>query len=130
MEHVIELLTSRVRTDVCEAVVVLAVGSECGVEAAEPGVRQMVHLVWTKDEQSSNNSSNAAPAAGEEAGTEPARSPREHVMHAYKTLFLTADPALPTRDQAQQMARNLFGCVSAPSPSPRPWTWCLYAGGD
>ena len=128
-----ELLTSRVKSDIVEAVGLLTVASECGVEAAEAGVRQMVHLIWTKDENAAPvapvapaTGAAGAPAIPEEAAAqEPARSPREHLMHAYKTLFLTADPALPAKDQAQQIARNLFAYATtfaaahASPPPPR-----------
>ena len=114
VEQAMELLTSRVKSDVVEAVVLLTVASECGVEAAEPGVRQMVHLIWSKDESSSSSSSSSTAAAApgpadEPASQEPARSLREHLMQAYKTLFLTADPSVPPKEQAQQVSRNLFG---------------------
>jgi len=138
VEHAVELLTSRVKSDVVEAVVLLTVASECGVEAAEPGVRQMVHLVWTKDESGNGAAAAAAPpsAADEPATQEPARSPREHLMQAYKTLFLTADPSLPAKEQAQQVSRNLFAyaaaaaaAAAAPGGLPRPLTRARVRGG-
>lgn len=82
---------STTKTDVVEAISGLIVLSDYGVAQAATGVRNMVHLVWSKDD-------------GAAAG----KAIRDHVVEAYQLLYFAADPRLPARERASQVARQLF----------------------
>ena len=89
----------------------------------------MVHLVWSKDDVTVAAAATAAPAgsttSAPAAGTAAAanapmsiddidnkdvkdRTVKDHVISAYQSLFLTEDPALPAKERAQRIAKNLF----------------------
>ncbi|GAA6015382.1 hypothetical protein JCM10207_008969 [Rhodosporidiobolus poonsookiae] len=110
METVTELLASSVKSEVLEAMEVCKTAKEYKVEAAEQGVRRMLHLIWTKDDAAP--SSTAAPTAGAsgEGGEEEkeTRGIRARLIECYSQLYFEPPADMGEKDSVAFVARNVI----------------------
>ncbi|GAA5986784.1 hypothetical protein JCM11641_004790 [Rhodosporidiobolus odoratus] len=108
METVTELLASSVKSEVLEAMEVCKTAKEYKVEAAEQGVRRMLHLIWNKDEPSASASAAAtAPTEGGEEEKE-TRGVRARLIECYSQLYFEPPADMGEKDQIAFVARNVI----------------------
>ncbi|KWU41778.1 hypothetical protein RHOSPDRAFT_22371, partial [Rhodotorula sp. JG-1b] len=114
MDTVTELLASSVKSEVLEAIEFCKVAKEYKLEAAEQGIRRMLHLIWTKDE-TPNTATAAASAEGAGGGgggddddAKEAKGVRSRLIECYSQLYFEPPEALPEKDQIAFVARNVI----------------------
>ena len=95
-ETALGLLSSRARSDVVETIEFFVAAYRYKIEKAQCGIRKMFHLVWSKDEASTEG-----------------KSIKEQVLGAFRDLFLTADARLSPKEQARSIVKQLiqYDCV-------------------
>ena len=114
MDTVTELLASSVKSEVLEAIEFCKVAKEYKLEAAEQGIRRMLHLIWTKDE--TPNTATAAASAegtggsGGDDDAKEAKGVRSRLIECYSQLYFEPPEALPEKDQIAFVARNVIEC--------------------
>ncbi|BGP16184.1 condensin complex non-SMC subunit Cnd1 [Rhodosporidiobolus nylandii] len=110
MDVVTELLASSVKSEVLEAMEVCKTAKEYKVEAAEQGVRRMLHLIWNKDEPTA--ASAAAAAAGDgnagEEGEKETRGIRARLIECYSQMYFEPPADMGEKDQIAFVARNVI----------------------
>ncbi|GAA5962078.1 hypothetical protein JCM8115_002909 [Rhodotorula mucilaginosa] len=112
MDTVTELLASSVKSEVLEAIEFCKVAKEYKLEAAEQGIRRMLHLIWTKDE--TPNTATAAASAegtggsGGDDDAKEAKGVRSRLIECYSQLYFEPPEALPEKDQIAFVARNVI----------------------
>ena len=118
MDTVTELLASSVKSEVLEAIEFCKVAKEYKLEAAEQGIRRMLHLIWTKDE-TPNTATAAASAEGAGGGggggdddAKEAKGVRSRLIECYSQLYFEPPEALPEKDQIVFVARNVIECAA------------------
>ncbi|GAA6027146.1 hypothetical protein JCM8097_002429 [Rhodosporidiobolus ruineniae] len=109
METVTELLASSVKSEVLEAMEVCKTAKEYKVEAAEQGVRRMLHLIWTKDDAAPSASA-AASAGADGDGEDKAetRGIRARLIECYSQLYFEPPADMGDKDQVAFVARNVI----------------------
>ncbi|GAA6057586.1 hypothetical protein JCM3770_005397 [Rhodotorula araucariae] len=106
MDTVTELLASSVKSEVLEAIEFCRVAKEYRLEAAEQGVRRMLHLIWTKDEAAPSTAA-AAQAAGDGDERE-VKGIRSRLIECYSQLYFEPPSDLSDKDQVAFVARNVI----------------------
>ncbi|GAA5965910.1 hypothetical protein JCM21900_006039 [Sporobolomyces salmonicolor] len=97
MDTVTELLASSVKSEVLEAMEFCKTAKEYKIEAAEQGVRRMLHLIWSKDD---------APTT-EEDGKE-VKGIRSRLIECYSQIYFEPPADLSQKDQVAFVARNVI----------------------
>ncbi|GAA5867223.1 hypothetical protein JCM8547_003124 [Rhodosporidiobolus lusitaniae] len=111
METITELLASSVKSEVLEAMEVFKTAKEYKVEAAEQGVRRMLHLIWTKDEASPSAAAASAAAdgsGGADEEKEATRGIRARLIECYSQLYFEPPADMGEKDQIAFVARNVI----------------------
>ncbi|GAA5840742.1 hypothetical protein JCM11251_001688 [Rhodosporidiobolus azoricus] len=111
LEVVTELLASSVKSEVLEAMEVTKTAKEYRVEAAEQGVRRMLHLIWTKDDASPSASAAAASSANADGGEgeeKETRGIRARLIECYSQLYFEPPADMGEKDQVALVARNVI----------------------
>ncbi|KAK4702260.1 condensin complex subunit 1, partial [Phenoliferia sp. Uapishka_3] len=93
---IIELVASTVKSEVLEAMDFFKVAFEYKIEAAEAGVKRMLHLIWSKDE-----------ATTEEDGKE-VKGVRSRLIECYSQLYFDPVPDLSEENQNSRVAKNVI----------------------
>ncbi|KAM0787854.1 hypothetical protein ACM66B_003907 [Microbotryomycetes sp. NB124-2] len=96
VDVVVDLLASTVKSEVLEAVEFFKVASQYKVEAAEKGVKRMLHLIWAKDE-----------ATTEEDGKE-LKGIRSKLIECYTQLYFEPVPHLSDKEQVNRVTQNVI----------------------
>lgn len=91
-----ELLVSTNKSEVLEAMRFFRTAYEYNVESSEQGIKTMLHLIWTKD----NN-------ATTEDGTD-GRSIRGNLIDVYRSLYFDVVPDLAPKQQVNRIAKNML----------------------
>lgn len=121
MDTVTELLASSVKSEVLEAIEFCRIAKVYRLEAAEQGVRRMLHLIWTKDDAPSAASA-AAPSAQAQGGADgddgekEVKGIRSRLIECYSQLYFEPPDELSDKDQVAFVARNVIECAPL-SPS-------------
>ncbi|GAA6061284.1 hypothetical protein JCM10212_004690 [Sporobolomyces blumeae] len=116
VETVTELLASSVKSEVLEAIEFCKVAKEYKIEAAEQGVRRMLHLIWSKDDAAPTTTTATSSAAGspEDGGgggaedAKEARGIRSRLIECYSQLYFEPPDDLSRKDQIAFVARNVI----------------------
>ncbi|ORY92830.1 non-SMC mitotic condensation complex subunit 1-domain-containing protein [Leucosporidium creatinivorum] len=96
MDVVEDLLASTVKGEVLEAMEFFKVASQYKIEAAHGGVKRMLHLIWSKDE-----------ATTEEDGKE-VKGIRSRLIECYSQLYFEPQPDLTEKEQVIRVAQNVI----------------------
>ncbi|GAA5928884.1 condensin subunit YCS4 [Sporobolomyces koalae] len=106
MNTVTELLASSVKSEVLEAMEFCKTAKEYKIEAAEQGVRRMLHLIWSKDEAAPT----AAVTTGDDAedGQKEVKGIRSRLIECYSQLYFEPPQDLNHKDQVAFVARNVI----------------------
>ncbi|GAA5942619.1 hypothetical protein JCM3775_003658 [Rhodotorula graminis] len=111
MDTVTELLASSVKSEVLEAIEFCRVAKEYRLEAAEQGVRRMLHLIWTKDDAPASAAAASGAGAqgdGGEDGEREVKGIRSRLIECYSQLYFEPPENLSDKDQVAFVARNVI----------------------
>jgi len=96
---VTQLLSSKNKSEVIEAMDFFVVTDAYKIEGARAGIRRMLRLIWTK------------------GNSDEGKGVQTHLIECYKGLFFDAPPSFSANDAANFIARNMisltFGATSA-----------------
>lgn len=96
-----QLLVSTNKSEVLEAMRFFRTAYEYNVASADIGIKTMLHLIWTKD----NNSTTST-----EDGID-ARSVRGNLIDVYRSLYFDIVPDLAPKQQVNRIAKNMIEWV-------------------
>ncbi|WVQ76449.1 hypothetical protein IAR50_006116 [Cryptococcus sp. DSM 104548] len=91
-----QLLVSTTKTEVLEAMRFFRVAYEYDLAGADQGIKTMLHLIWTKD--------NNATAGEENEG----KGVRGSVIECYRSLYFDVVPDLSPKQQVNRIAKNMI----------------------
>lgn len=97
------LLVSTTKSEVLESIRYFRTAYEYNVQGAEMGIKKMLHLIWTKD---NNAPTTAAPGAEGEQVDE--RSIKGQLIETYKSLYFDAVDGLNGKQQVSRIAKNMI----------------------
>jgi len=92
-----QLLVSTTKTEVLEAMRFFRTAYEYDVLSAEKGIKTMLHLIWTKD----NNSTSS------EEGMD-GKGVRASLIEVYRSLYFDVVPDLAPKQQVNRIAKNMI----------------------
>ena len=90
-----QMLSSRTKSDVVEAIRFFVVAHEYQLPDVHIGVRKMVHLVWSKDADAS----------------EDGKGVKKELIEAYRLLFLSPPANLSEKESVRSTVQGLIKCV-------------------
>ncbi|KAK3672227.1 condensin complex non-SMC subunit Cnd1 [Recurvomyces mirabilis] len=97
--HIVQLLASKNKSEVVEAMDFFVVADAYHLETAKSGIRRMLRLIWTK------------------GNSDEGKGVQTHLIECYKGLFFDAPDNFSANDAANYVARNMisltFGATSA-----------------
>jgi condensin complex subunit 1 len=114
IDTVTELLASSVKSEVLEAMEFCKTAKEYKIEAAEQGVRRMLHLIWSKDDPTATaTSSTTEEGGGGDEGNgggnqKEVKGIRSRLIECYSSLYFEPPQDLPRKDQIAFVARNVI----------------------
>lgn len=100
-----ELLVSTTKSEVLESMRFFRTAYEYNIQSAEVGIKTMLHLIWTKD----NNASSSAEEGMDGKGV------KASLIEVYKSLYFDVVPDLAPKAQVSRITKNMIECVD---------TWC------
>lgn len=86
-----QLLASTNKTEVIDAMEFFVTAHYYRIQAAQEGIRKMVHLVWSKD-----------------SGSDESKGIRGRLIDCYRSLYLAPIPSLSTKDNVSLATRKLI----------------------
>lgn len=92
-----QLLVSTTKTEVLEAMRFFRSAYEYDILSAEKGIKTMLHLIWTKD----NNSTSS------EEGMD-GKGVRASLIEVYRSLYFDVVPDLAPKQQVNRIAKNMI----------------------
>ncbi|WWC57912.1 uncharacterized protein I303_100447 [Kwoniella dejecticola CBS 10117] len=102
-----QLLVSTTKTEVLEAMRFFRVAFEYDLQSAEIGIKTMLHLVWTKDNNAPPPTTNedGTPATG---GENVGKGIRANLIDCYRSLYFDVVPDLAPKQQVNRIAKNMI----------------------
>ncbi|EER23123.1 HEAT repeat containing protein [Coccidioides posadasii C735 delta SOWgp] len=98
--HVVsQLLSSRNKSEVIEAMDFFVILDAYKVETARPGIRRMLRLIWTK------------------GNSDEGKGVQNHLVDCYKGLFFDAPTSFSPNDAANYIARNMISLTFGATPA-------------
>ncbi|CAK3900817.1 probable subunit of condensin complex [Lecanosticta acicola] len=97
--HVTQLLSSKNKSEVIEAMDFFVTADAYDLETARIGIRRMLRLIWTK------------------GNSDEGKGVQTHLIEAYKGLFFTAPGNFNANDAANYVARNMISLTFGSSPA-------------
>lgn len=94
-----QLLVSTNKSEALESMRFFRTAYEYNVASAEQGIKTMLHLIWTKDNNSTTDD-----------GTE-LRSIRGNLIDVYRSLYFDVVPDLTPKQQVNRIAKNMIEWV-------------------
>ena len=92
-----QLLVSTTKSEVLEAMRFFRTAYEYNLASADTGIKTMLHLIWTKD-------NNSTVAEGEVDG----RSVKGNLIEVYRALYFDVVPDLAPKQQVSRIAKNMI----------------------
>ena len=97
-----DLLGSKTKSEVLEAMDFFRITHEYSMDGAQQGIKKMLHLVWVKDN-----------AAVDEDGKE-LKGIKARLIEVYRTLYFDALPDMEPKQQVNRITKNMIECVPQP----------------
>ena len=97
--HVTQLLGSKNKSEVIEAMDFFVVADAYRLETAKSGIRRMLRLIWTK------------------GNSDEGKGVQTHLLECYKGLFFDAPGNFSPNDAANYVARNMISLTFGASPA-------------
>ena len=96
---VCQLLSSKNKTEVTEAMDFFVVADAYKIEAARTGIRRMLRLIWTK------------------GNSDEGKGVQTHLIDCYRGLFFSAPDSFSENDAANYIARNMISLTFSATPA-------------
>ncbi|WWC67026.1 uncharacterized protein I206_100933 [Kwoniella pini CBS 10737] len=108
-----QLLVSTTKTEVLEAMRFFRIAFEYDLQSSEIGIKTMLHLIWTKDNNAAPVATTSAtvtnedgnPATGMESG---GKGIRANLIDCYRSLYFDVVPDLAPKQQVNRIAKNMI----------------------
>lgn len=101
-----KLISSKNKSEVIESMDFFVLADAYDIETAYLGIKKMLHLIWQQNDNMPAVSGQTNPAIlGSNSTTV---SVPQHLVHCYKTLFLTAPEDCDEKEKAAYIAKNLI----------------------
>ena len=97
--HVSQLLSSKNKSEVIEAMDFFVIADAYHLEPAKSGIRRMLKLIWTK------------------GNSDEGKGVQAHLIECYKGLFFDAPGNFTSNDAANYVARNMISLTFGASPA-------------
>ncbi|KAK5169012.1 condensin complex non-SMC subunit Cnd1 [Saxophila tyrrhenica] len=97
--HISQLLGSKNKSEVIEAMDFFVVADAYRIETAKSGIRKMLRLIWTK------------------GNSDEGKGVQSHLIECYKGLFFDAPGNFSANDSANYVARNMISLTFGASPA-------------
>jgi condensin complex subunit 1 len=97
--HITQLLGSKNKSEVIEAMDFFVVADAYRIETAKSGIRKMLRLIWTK------------------GNSDEGKGVQSHLIECYKGLFFDAPGNFTANDSANYVARNMISLTFGASPA-------------
>ncbi len=97
--HVTQLLASKNKSELIEAMDFFVVADAYSVEPAKSGIRRMLKLIWTK------------------GNSDEGKGVQTHLIECYKALFFDAPGNFSANDAANYIARNMISLTFGATPA-------------
>lgn len=97
--HTTQLLASKNKSEVIEAMDFFVVADAYAIETAKVGIRRMLRLIWTK------------------GNSDEGKGVQTHLIESYKGLFFQAPGDYSANDAANYVARNMISLTFGTSPA-------------
>ncbi|WVQ81007.1 hypothetical protein IAT38_003114 [Cryptococcus sp. DSM 104549] len=92
-----QLLVSTTKTEVLEAMRFFRVAYEYDITSADQGIKTMLHLIWTKDNNATAGDENAE-----------GKGIRGSLIECYRSLYFDVVPDLAPKQQVNRIAKNMI----------------------
>ena len=96
---IIQLLLSKNKSEVIEAMDFFMVADAYRIDTARDGIRKMLHLIWTK------------------GNSDEGKGVQTHLIECYKSIFFSAPDSFSQNDAANFIARNMISLTFGASVS-------------
>ncbi|KAI1943391.1 condensin complex non-SMC subunit Cnd1 [Ophidiomyces ophidiicola] len=96
---VVQLLSSRNKSEVIEAMDFFVILDAYKIETARPGIRRMLRLIWTK------------------GNSDEGKGVQSHLIDCYKGLFFDAPGSFSPNDASNYIARNMISLTFGATPA-------------
>lgn len=96
---VCQLLSSKNKSEVIEAMDLFVVMDAYNIEATRMGIRRMLRLIWTK------------------GNSDEGKGVQTHLIDCYRTLFFAAPDSFSENDTANYIARNMISLTFGATPA-------------
>jgi len=93
-----ELLVSTTKTEVLESMRFFRTAYEYNIMSAEVGIKTMLHLIWTKDNNSTNSTEEGLDGKGIKAS----------LIEVYRSLYFDVVPDLSPAQQVNRITKNMI----------------------
>ena len=93
-----ELLVSTTKTEVLESMRFFRTAYEYNIMSAEVGIKTMLHLIWTKDNNSTNSTEEGLDGKGIKAS----------LIEVYRSLYFDVVPDLAPAQQVNRITKNMI----------------------
>lgn len=97
--HIVQLLGSKNKSEVIEAMDFFVVADAYNLETAKSGIRRMLRLIWTK------------------GNSDEGKGVQTHLIECYKGLFFDAPGNFSANDAANYVARNMISLTFGATPA-------------
>lgn len=93
-----ELLVSTTKSEVLESMRFFRTAYEYNVQSAEVGIKTMLHLIWTKDNNATSTTEEGMDGKGVKAS----------LIDVYKSLYFDVVPDLSPKQQVSRITKNMI----------------------
>lgn len=93
-----QLLVSTTKTEVLESMRFFRTAYEYNVASADVGIKTMLHLIWTKDNNSTNSTEEGMDGKGIKAS----------LIEVYRSLYFDVVPDLTPKQQISRITKNMI----------------------
>jgi condensin complex subunit 1 len=102
-----QLLVSTTKSEVLEAMRFFRTAYEYNLAGADVGIKTMIHLIWTKDNNSTTHVEEGGPGANTGTAVE-GRGVRATLIESFKSLYFDVVPDLAPKQQVNRIAKNMI----------------------
>lgn len=93
-----QLLVSTNKTEVLESMRFFRTAYEYNIQSADIGIKTMLHLIWTKDNNSTNSTEDGLDGRGIKAS----------LIEVYRSLYFDVVPDLSPKQQVSRITKNMI----------------------
>ncbi|WWC85617.1 uncharacterized protein L201_000481 [Kwoniella dendrophila CBS 6074] len=103
-----QLLVSTTKSEVLESMRFFRIAFEYNLQSYEIGIKTMLHLIWTKDNNATTATTTSSNAVVGGTGVETSKGIRANLIDCYKSLYFDVVPDLSPKQQVNRIAKNMI----------------------